>query len=137
MRKSQTATILSFILALALGSTTLHAESAAAPAAPASAGSGVVNVNTADAVQFAHLPRLGPKAGERIVAYRKENGPFKKTTDLMQVKGIGDKTFQLIAPYLVLDGKTTLSTDLRSPRTGTRSKARASATQSTSSRSAQ
>ena len=76
----------------------------------------VVNINTADAAQFALLPRLGVMAGERIVAYRKEHGPFQKPTDLMQVKGIGDKTFALISPYLVVEGETTLSSAVRSPR---------------------
>lgn len=76
----------------------------------------VININTADAAQFALLPRIGLKAGERIVAYREEHGPFQKPTDLMQVKGIGDKTFALISPYLVVEGQTTLSSAVRSPR---------------------
>lgn len=76
---------------------------------------GVVNINTAEAAQFALLPRLGIKAGERIVAYRKEHGPFQKTTDLMQVKGVGDKTFALISPYLVVEGETTLTSAVASP----------------------
>jgi competence protein ComEA len=57
------------------------AETVAAP-------SGVVNINAADATQLALLPRVGEKAAERIIAWRTEHGPFKKTSDLMQVKGI-------------------------------------------------
>lgn len=76
----------------------------------------VININTADATQFALLPRVGPKAAERIVQYRKENRSFKKATDLMQVKGIGDKTFALLNPYLVLEGKTTLAGKQHGPR---------------------
>ncbi|HEX6086812.1 MAG TPA: helix-hairpin-helix domain-containing protein, partial [Thermoanaerobaculia bacterium] len=52
----------------------------------------------------------------RIIEYRTEHGPFKKAADLMQVKGIGAKTFELMSPYIVVDGKTTLTTKVRTPR---------------------
>jgi competence protein ComEA len=88
---------------------------AAEEAAPAKVA-GVVNINTADASQIAYLPRIGAKTAERVVAWREENGQFKKATDLMQVKGISDKTFDLISPYLVLEGKTTLAAKQKAPR---------------------
>lgn len=84
--------------------------------APAQSAAGVVNINTATADQLAFLPRIGVKTGERIIEYRTANGPFKKATDLMQVKGIGDKTFDLISPYLAVEGKTTLSEAQSAPR---------------------
>jgi competence protein ComEA len=90
-----------------------HADEAAAQPASKDA---VVNINTADASQLALLPRIGPAAAKRIVEYREANGGFKRTTDLMQVKGIGDKTFELISPYLVTEGKTTLSSKVPSPK---------------------
>jgi hypothetical protein len=34
----------------------------------------------------------------------------------MQVKGVGAKTFELLSPYLTVDGKTTLATKVSSPR---------------------
>src|SRR5688500_17709689 len=85
------------------------AETSAAP-------SGVVNSNSADAAQLSLLPRVGAKAAERIIAYRTEHGPFKKTSDLMQVKGFGAKTYERVSPYISVDGKTTLSSKIRSPR---------------------
>lgn len=60
---------------------------AAEPAATAPAPTGVVNINTADVAQLSMLPRVGAKAAQRIIDYRKEHGAFKKTSDLMQVKG--------------------------------------------------
>jgi len=78
--------------------------------------SGVVNLNSADASQLSLLPRVGAKAAERIIAYRTEHGPFKKTSDLMQVKGFGAKTYERVAPYIAVDGKTTLTTKIKSPR---------------------
>lgn len=67
-----------------------------------------VNINSADSSQLSLLPRVGPSVAQRIVDYRKENGPFKKSEDLMLVQGIGEKTFQLIKPYIATAGETTL-----------------------------
>jgi competence protein ComEA len=107
MRKSLHILTLALILA-AIG-TVAVADEAAAPA-------GVVNINTADASQLALLPRVGEKSAERIIEYRTEHGPFKKTADLMQVKGIGAKTFELMSPYLAVSGNTTLTTKVKSSR---------------------
>ena len=102
-------------------------------AAPARAGktapsaapdvSGVINVNSATAEQIAFLPRVGIKLAERVVEYRKTNGPFKKIEDLMEVKGVGEKLFVALKPHLTVSGTTTLSQKIKS--TGMRSRARA------------
>ncbi len=105
------------IITLALVVAAMSAAAFADDAAPvSSASSGVVNVNSADASQLALLPRIGPKAAERIIAYRTEHGPFKKASDLMQVKGIGAKTFERLLQYVSVEGKTTLSSKISSPR---------------------
>jgi competence protein ComEA len=75
-----------------------------------------VNVNSADASQLSMLPRVGPSVAQRIVDYRKQNGPFKKPEDLMLVQGIGDKTFQLLKPYLAVSGDTTLKEKVHGSR---------------------
>lgn len=109
MRKSLP--ILIALIALAsISATTFAAE--AAPAVP----SGVVNINTADASQIAMLPRVGLKAAQRVVDYRNQHGAFKKTTDLMQVKGFGEKTFERLNAYLTIEGKSTLTAKIHSPR---------------------
>jgi competence protein ComEA len=54
-----------------------------------------VNINTATVEEIAKLEKIGPSYAERIVQYRKEHGPFEKPEDLMKVKGIGPKTFEL------------------------------------------
>lgn len=108
MRKSLH--ILSLILVIGAFSTAAMAD-----AAPANAA-GVVNINSADVAQLVFLPRVGEKAAQRIVDYRKEHGPFKKTADLMQVKGFGAKSYERLSQYLTVDGKTTLTAKVRSPR---------------------
>ena len=54
-----------------------------------------VNINTATVEEIAKLDKIGPSYAERIVQYRKENGPFTKPEDILKVKGIGPKTFEL------------------------------------------
>jgi competence ComEA-like helix-hairpin-helix protein len=75
-----------------------------------------VNVNSADALQLALLPRVGPSVAQRIIDYRKQNGPFKKVEDLMLVRGIGEKTFLLIKPYVAVAGETTLKDKVKASR---------------------
>ncbi len=89
-------------------------------ALPALAAEGrrVVNVNTADAAQLALLPRVGPSLAEKILAFRKENGPFKAPEDLMLVQGVGEKTFQLLKPYLAVAGETTLKEKVKAGKPG-------------------
>ena len=52
-----------------------------------------LNLNAATEAQLEGLPGVGPSMATRIVEYRKKNGPFKKAEDLMNVKGIGEKSF--------------------------------------------
>lgn len=76
----------------------------------------VVNVNTADVAQLALLPRVGPSVAQRIVDFRKENGPFKSPEDLMLVQGIGEKTFLLLKPHVAVSGETTLKEKVKASR---------------------
>jgi competence protein ComEA len=83
------------------------AARAADAAAPAADGK-KVNINQASAEQLANLPRVGVKAAQRILDFRKANGPFARVEDLMEVKGFGEKRFEQLKPYLAVSGATTL-----------------------------
>jgi comEA protein len=74
-------------------------KSAAKPSATASAP---VNINTATAAQIQTLPGIGAKAAERIIEYRQKNGGFKKIEELMNVKGIGEKSFLKLKPLITV-----------------------------------
>lgn len=82
-------------------------------AVPVWAAEGKVNVNSADAAQLALLPRVGPAVSQRIVEFREANGGFESLEDLMLVRGIGEKTFELIRPYVATSGETTLTEKVR------------------------
>ncbi len=93
---------IALLLLLAVAAATL-------PAAAAGAPKGQVNINKAGVEQLSLLPRVGPAIAQRIVEFREQNGDFKAAEDLMLVRGIGEKTFELLKPYLTLSGETTLS----------------------------
>jgi competence ComEA-like helix-hairpin-helix protein len=80
------------------------------------AAQGVVNINSADASALSLLPRVGPTVAQRIVEHREQNGKFQKKEDLLLVRGIGEATFELMAPYVVTEGETTLKEKVRVPR---------------------
>lgn len=52
-----------------------------------------INVNQADQLTLSRaLKGVGPKKADAIIAYRTDNGPFKRLHDLLQVRGIGPGT---------------------------------------------
>ncbi|MEM7352467.1 MAG: helix-hairpin-helix domain-containing protein [Acidobacteriota bacterium] len=96
-----------------LFSTLLLATLVLAGSAAFAAESQKVNINEADASQLALLPRVGPSLSARIIEFREENGKFKSPGDLMLVRGIGEKTYALMRPYITVSGETTLTEKLR------------------------
>ena len=108
---SRTSGRLALALVAILGAAGLFAAEAADTAGKK------VNINQASAKDLANLPRIGAKVAERIVAYRQEHGSFARVEDLMEVKGIGEKLFTSLKPYLALSGPTTLSEKVSSKGT--------------------
>ena len=62
-----------------------------------------ININKASVEELASLKKIGPKIAERIVQYREENGDFKKIEDITNVKGIGEKTFEMIKDLISVE----------------------------------
>ncbi len=56
----------------------------------------IVNLNTAGISELSQLPGIGPAIAERIRAYTDQNGPFKNKSELILVKGIGQKIYTRI-----------------------------------------
>ena len=93
---------------ICLGTGALLFAESAEHAAPAPK----VNINTASPAELEYLPRLGAKVAARIVEHRKEK-PFARPEDLMEVKGIGEKLFVTLKPYVSVSGPTTLNAKVR------------------------
>ena len=102
------------IMTLALAAL-LAGEALAAPAA-----TGTVNVNTASAQELQLLPRVGPALAQRIIDFRSEHGPFNAPEELILVRGIGEKSFTHLQPYVTVEGDTTLTEKVRLPRATTK-----------------
>jgi competence protein ComEA len=89
---------MSALIPLVLSGAPLLAQRATKPApaaraAAASTSTEVINLNTATAAQLGALPGIGPKTADLIVQYRQKNGPFKKVEEIMNVRGVGEKSF--------------------------------------------
>jgi len=61
----------------------------AAGAAGASAGTTIVDLNSATAEQLDTLPGIGPSTAAKIVAYRQQHGAFHSLAELDAISGIG------------------------------------------------
>ena len=62
----------------------------------------VVNINQATARELEALPSIGHELAGRIITYREGIGGFKSIEEVKQVRGIGEKLFEKIRPYLTL-----------------------------------
>lgn len=79
----------------AVPSQTVKQEEGAPPRAVL--GTGIkVNINRATAQELsAKLESIGAKKAQAIIAYRNQHGKFKHVNELKNVKGIGEKIFEL------------------------------------------
>ena len=61
-------------------------------AAGSVSGGGRVSLSSATADQLDELPGIGPVTADAIIAHRTAHGGFQRVEDLLDVKGIGEKT---------------------------------------------
>jgi len=69
---------------------------------PGISAGGKVNLNTGDAAALDTLPGVGPATAARIIGWRTTNGRFTAIEDLMNVPGIGDKTFAQLKELITI-----------------------------------
>lgn len=62
-----------------------------------------ININTASKQELMGLPGIGAVLAQRIIEHREAHGPFKAIEEIMNVKGIGPKTFERIKNKITAD----------------------------------
>ncbi|MCI0841404.1 MAG: helix-hairpin-helix domain-containing protein, partial [Chloroflexi bacterium] len=67
-----------------------------------------VDVNTASRRILTYVSGIGPRLAESLLAYRRENGPFKSRAELRKVSGLGPKAFEQAAGFLRIHGDNPL-----------------------------
>lgn len=61
-----------------------------------------IDINRAEPWLLEALPGIGEVLAQRIVDYRRENGPFRTTEDLLKVSGIGSLTLEQIRDFITV-----------------------------------
>lgn len=62
----------------------------------------LINLNTADAATLERLPKVGPQLAQRIIDWRSANGGFTRVEQMLDVSGIGEKTFAELQSLVTL-----------------------------------
>lgn len=73
-----------------------------APEEPAERAPARININEATAEELDLLPGIGPAKARAIIEYRETFGRFETPEQLMEVKGIGKKTFERLKDLIEL-----------------------------------
>jgi competence ComEA-like helix-hairpin-helix protein len=80
----------------------LQDTSFVSPKKPAIPSSLLLNINTAPAESLMMLPRVGKVISQRIIDLRQRLGRLDSVEQLLQVRGIGKKTLELIRPFVTV-----------------------------------
>jgi competence protein ComEA len=59
-----------------------------------------VNINTASIAELEKLPYIGRRTAEKIIQFREENGPFHRVEHIMQIRGLSERRFAELRPFL-------------------------------------
>jgi len=62
-----------------------------------------IDINTATMEELVELKYIGEKYAQRIIEFREKNGPFETIEDIMKVKGIGEKIFEVNKDLIVVE----------------------------------
>lgn len=65
--------------------------------------SSTININTATMEELMTLPYIGEVKAKAILEYRNAYGPFKSVEELLNVKGIGEKTLEKLRPLVKVE----------------------------------
>ena len=60
-----------------------------------------IDINTATHGELQTLPGIGPVLAESIIQYRDRHAPIHDLDEILNVRGIGEKRYAAMKPYLV------------------------------------
>ena len=85
---------------------TIHIPSivSASPVTNHESADGLVNINTASAIEMDQLPGIGEVLAARIVEFREQFGPFTTVDQLIEVEGISQNTIEELRPLVTIGG---------------------------------
>ena len=90
------------VLALCAGQSEAAQVQETTPAEAPRVQSELIDLNAATGMELEALPGIGPRTAERILEYRREHGGFERIEDLMDVRGIGERTFLRLKPLVTV-----------------------------------
>ena len=64
---------------------------------------GSINLNTAGVEELTLIPGIGKVTASNIIKVRNQKGKFRRLDELLEVKRIGQKTFNKISRYFYID----------------------------------
>jgi competence protein ComEA len=56
-----------------------------------------ININTASAEELMRIPGIGPTLAARMIEYRRKHGRFKRSQEIIIVRGMSAKRYRQIA----------------------------------------
>jgi competence protein ComEA len=62
--------------------------------------SATVSINRASREELEKLPGIGPALAARIVEQRERFGPFRRTEHIMLVRGVSERHFRQLRPFI-------------------------------------
>lgn len=62
-----------------------------------------LNINTATAEELIKLDGIGEVLADRVIKYRNEKGGFNNIEEIIDVSGIGEKTFSIIRKHIYVE----------------------------------
>jgi competence protein ComEA len=95
------------LIVCALAGSAVSAQERGSASGASASAAAVLNLNTATAAQLEALPGIGKSTADRIIEYRTKSGGFKKVEDLMNVRGIGEKSFLKLKPLITVSAPRT------------------------------
>ncbi len=63
----------------------------------------LLSINRASREELEKLPGIGPALAARIVEHREHHGPFRRVEHLMLVRGISERRFRELRPFITTE----------------------------------